>query len=75
MLAADMHRSLAETLENCRRLRCRLVEESELIRITGERRRERDKDNRSEKPPHAERYVSKFCVNLSSAYEYTRSSN
>ena len=58
MRVADMHRSLAETLENCRRLRQRLVEESELIRITGQKRRERDKDNRSSgKPPHAERYV------------------
>ena len=57
MRAADMQRSFAETLENCRRLRQRLVEESELIRLSG-LKRERDEDNRSGKPPkqpHAEK--------------------
>ena len=56
MRAADMQRSFAETLENCRRLRQRLVEESELIRLSGLKRRERDEeDNRSGKP-RKERY-------------------
>ena len=52
MRAADMHRSLAETLENCRRLRQRLVEENELLRIT-----KRDKEYRSCKPPDNKWYV------------------
>ena len=59
MRAADMQRSFAETLENCRRLRQRLVEESELIRLSGLKRREADEDNRTGKSPqqpHAERY-------------------
>ena len=52
MRAADMQRSFAETLENCRRLRQRLVEESELIRLSGLKRSE---DNRTGKP-RRERY-------------------
>ena len=60
MRAADMQRSFAETLENCRRLRQRLVEESELIRLSGLKRRgNKEEDNRSGKSPqqpHAERY-------------------
>ena len=56
MRAADMQRSFAETLENCRRLRQRLVEESELIRLSGlKKRRETDEDNRTGKP-RRERY-------------------
>ena len=56
MRATDMQRSFAETLENCRRLRQRLVEESELIRLSGlKKRREIDEDNRSGKP-RTERY-------------------
>ena len=60
MRAAGMQRSFAETLENCRRLRQRLVEESELIRLSGLRRSgNKNEDNRSGKSPqqpHAERY-------------------
>ena len=57
MRATDEHRSLAETLENCRRLRQRLIEESELIRATAAQKREKDNRLREWKPPHAERYV------------------
>ena len=58
MRAADMQRSFAETLENCRRLRQRLVEESELIRLSGLKRRARNEENRTDstEKPRTERY-------------------
>ena len=58
MRAADMQRSFAETLENCRRLRQRLVEESELIRLSGLKRRAKNEENRTDstEKPRTERY-------------------
>ena len=59
MRAADMQRSFAETLENCRRLRQRLVEESELIRLSGlKKRRAKNEENRTDstEKPRTERY-------------------